>query len=235
MPIDVKKSQKSIAQDLRRKGFSYSEIGRQLALPKSTLSLWLKNLELTIEQKARLIKKRSDTAKKNILERKKYFQTEIETVKSGAKAEIKKISTRELWLIGIMLYGKERWQDKLRQTSKLGVYFTSSDPVHIRIFLKWLRDIGGVRNEELLCDMFLKGGADEERIKRHWSDITGLGERYFTRIYLQKSYPQEVLKQRVRKKNEFGQLRIRVRGSTMLKRQLQGWMQGIEEQIFKNV
>lgn len=59
----TEKYAKTLAIDLRKKGFSYSEIKKSIFVSKSTLSHWLKNLNLTEAQAERLKKKQLDAAK----------------------------------------------------------------------------------------------------------------------------------------------------------------------------
>jgi orotate phosphoribosyltransferase-like protein len=58
MKRDYKKLQ-SEAIKLRKAGLSYGEIRKKLNVAKSTLSLWLKSIPLTPEQKARLYTKKN--------------------------------------------------------------------------------------------------------------------------------------------------------------------------------
>lgn len=214
MPYNVANNQKSIVTDLRRKGFSYSEIARELALPKSTLSSWLKRVPLTDEQKNRLIKKRQLAARENGKKRIATLLATYDDVWRRSARDIKKISPRELWLMGIVLYGRE----------KRTVQFTSSDALQIKLFLRWLYEIGNLGNNELAFDIFIttpSQGEDPKRIERaiaHWMHITGMPKKYFTHIYRQRQ--KQV-------KDNFGQLRIRVKASSILARQISGWTHGI--------
>jgi transposase len=54
----VKVKEKEIAIELRRQGYSYSEILKRVPVAKSTLSLWLRSVGLAKQQKQRLTEKR---------------------------------------------------------------------------------------------------------------------------------------------------------------------------------
>ena len=54
----IKNELKSKAIELRKQGFSYSEILKQIPVAKSTLSVWLKNVGLSKKQKQKLTKKK---------------------------------------------------------------------------------------------------------------------------------------------------------------------------------
>ena len=203
----LEKYKQNIATDIRRRGFSYSEIESRLHIPKSTLSYWLKNLKLTPEQIKKLNDKRVETAKANAL--KKIFRTSriIEEVKNSSSRDVKGISKKELWLIGIVLY----WKNGNKSDLKKGVHFSSSDPYMLKLFLKWLREIGGIQNEEIKFEIFAPKKFFEEAINK-WSKITGFPGSCFKHLYIQKT----------------SFLRVKVAQSSMLARQIAGWIEGIK-------
>ncbi len=236
------KFQNSKAIELRKSGLSYSEIQKKLHLPKSTLSLWLRNVELSESQKKRLIDKRSDKAKSNIRKRILKNSELIEEIKTTSSKSIGEISKRELWLMGIILYWRERVSSGNESDIKNGVRFTSSDSNLIKLFLKWLQGIGGIKNDEIVFDIFI--GEDKkssvEAVKEvilYWSKITGFSKEHFlNHIYFQRNLPKRRLqpghKKRHRgvpKRSQFGFLRIRVRASSLLARQITGWVKGIQD------
>ena len=59
-----KNSSKDFATELRKGGYSYSEIKKFCSVPKSTLSYWFRDLKLSEPQLARLKKKRIEAAKR---------------------------------------------------------------------------------------------------------------------------------------------------------------------------
>lgn len=225
-----KNYRKSSAFDLRIKGFSYSEIKSALSIPKSTLSRWFKKIKLTETQLQKLNDRRLKTAKANFQKRTSKILKKIEEIKTLSANDIKKISKRELWLMGIALYWRERFLFGDGSDLRKGVRFTSSDPFLIRLFLMWLKEVGKLENKEIDFDIFV---AEDKRgltasIIKYWSRITGRVENNFTRIYFQKKR-QKRSKRKITKKSEFGFLRIRVKASSMLARQIAGWIKGIKE------
>ncbi|MDP3954488.1 MAG: hypothetical protein Q8Q06_03685 [bacterium] len=224
-----KQEQKKLARKLRRQGFSYSEIKKQVLVPKTTLAYWLRNIKLSEEQTGRLKKKRTDAARAG--SRKKTLRTleQIREIQKISVSDIGKISKRELWLMGLMLYWRERFLNKNDSDMQRGVRFTSSDSNLIKLFLKWLQDIGGLTKEEILFDIFMARSRSKKTNNAiaHWSGITGFPEKDFTRIYFQKIRIKKTKRQTI-KNSQNGLLRIRVRASSMLARQISGWISGIQ-------
>lgn len=209
---------KGIAIELRQKGFSYSEIKNSINIPKSTIAFWLKGIKLTDEQIKKLKNKRSEVARANSQKRVLKVSKAIEEIKVLSAKDIKEISKKELWLMGIVLYWRERFLHGHENDLRKGVRFTSSDPSLIKLFLKWLRDVGGIEDKEIYFDIF--AGKNQKnsisKIISHWSEVTGFPKSYFSRTYFYKH-----------KSGDF--LRIRVKASSMLARQIAGWIEGIKQ------
>ena len=133
-----KNSSKDFAIELRKGGYSYSEIRKFSSVPKSTLSYWFRDLKLSEPQLARLKKKRIEAAKRGSESKILKTAKAIEEIQKSSSKDIGKISKRELWLMGVVLYWRERLLNKNDSDLKKGIRFTSSDPHLIKLFLKWL-------------------------------------------------------------------------------------------------
>jgi len=224
---------KGIAIELRKKGLSYSEIKNSINIPRSTIAYWLKDIELSDEQVEKLKIKRSQVAKANIEKRVSRILLETEEIKTSSAKEIGGITKRELWLMGLMLYWRERFLTGNDSDVRKGVRFTSSDPDLIKLFLRWLQEIGKINDEELAFDIFIskdkRNLLDEAR--NFWSTVTGFSRGHFSRIYFYKSGKSG--KRKAIKRSEYGLLRIRVKASSMLARQIVGWISGARQRLFK--
>ena len=231
MSIYLEKYKKNIVIDMRKKGFSYSEIQNSIHIPKSTIAYWLRDVKLTSLQIEKLKNKIITTAKTNSEKKKLKTRELIEKIKSSSSDDIGKISKRELWLMGIVLYWREKLLLNKDSDLKKGINFTSSDPYLIKLFLKWLKEAGEIKSDEILFDIFTKTNKIE-RINQaisYWSELTGASPEDFSRIYFKK-LPRKTDEKRSSlssRKSKFGLLRIRVRASSMLARQMAGWMRGI--------
>lgn len=227
----TEKYRKNIALDMRKEGFSYSDIQKKLHIPKSTLSYWFRYVKLSKEQVEELDEKRSTTARANIEKRKLRMSRGIEALERSSAGAIRTISKRELWLMGTVLYWRERFLRGNENDIRKGVRFTSSDSYLIRLFLKWLFDIGRLQKEDIAFDIFIEEGKLQGAVQ-YWSKITGFPTSVFSRIYFLK--PRKIQK-RLFKKPYFGLLRIRVKASSLLARQIAGWIEGIQNYFWKEL
>lgn len=223
MTVDIYKNyRKNTALKLRREGHSYSEIRKIVDVSKSTLTFWFKNIKLDDEQLKNIRTKGKEIFREKI-------KNKNESIQKESAAAIKNISRRELWLIGIVLY----WRERLGGYDiKNGLRFSSDDPHLIRLFIKWLKDVGQIGNEEFLFDIFLKkdkkpSSAGQQRVlnaRRYWSKITDFPEGHFIHTYFNG-------KKKKVEENDFGFLRVRVAKSSILARQVAGWVEGMKNSL----
>ncbi len=206
-----KHNSKNFAIELRKGGYSYSEIRKYVSVPKSTLSYWFRGLKLSEPQVKRLKEKRIQAAQKGSRTRSAKISKAIEAIQRTSAKDIGKISKRELWLMGLVLF----WKNKNENDVKKGVRFTSSNPHLTVLFIRWLIDAGGIKNEEIDFDIFIGKRNQLNESIDYWAGITGFPKNSFSRYYL------------IKVKSP-GLLRIRVKASSMLARQIAGWISGIK-------
>lgn len=212
---------------LRRRGLSYSEIKSQFPVSKSTLSTWLKNIKMSgIRQ--RELRRRSIRGLLKGAEQKKMRRiSETNIIHSSAMQDIKIISKKELWLMGIVLYWACGLEEKDHRTG-LGVRLSSSNASIIKLFLEWLGQIGNIKKREIGFDLYLhesrKGMRDE--IISYWAKATGFPRTHFPHVYFQKN---KIKQKSTLNKIHHGLIRIRVKKSSLLSRQIAGWILGIKK------
>ncbi len=223
-----KNQEKEKAINFRREGLSYSEILKKVPVAKSTLSLWLRNIGLAVKQKQRLTEKRLAAAKRGGIAKRNYRQAITEQIKSKARLDLKSISGRELWLIGIALYWAEGHKAKENNPS-VRVRFTNSDPLMIKVYLKWLEKICKISLENIDFEIYIHETANIEKAKEYWPQVLNVPKEKFQKIRLKRN------KIRTKRKNigenYHGLLSIIVKRSTNLNREISGWIEGIVEKI----
>jgi len=219
---------KEKAISLRRSGFSYSEILKEIPIAKSTLSLWLRSVGLSKRQKQRITEKRLAAALRGGEIRRNNRISTVQKIYEEASRDIRKISKRELWLIGVMLYWAEGTKEKEGRPGS-GVQFTNSDPDMIKLFLFWLFEICAIKKEEIYFDIFIHENHKNNisRVVSYWSEITGYPNSYFSHIYFKKN----IIKTKRKNVGDsyFGLIKVRVKASSGLNRKIAGWTKGVIE------
>ena len=216
--------EKQRAIKLREKGYSYSEVLKQIPVAKSTLSLWLRSVGLSIKQKQRLTKKKLESALRGAKKKREQKIVLINKIHQEAEKDIKKITRRELWLMGIMLYWAEGSKEKRFATN---IQFSNSDSVMIKLFLRWLLDICKIDYNRIGFSIYIHEN-HKYRLKKivdYWIKQIGFSKKYLTGVYFKKGNPKT--KRTNIGENYYGVVRIRVRRSSDLNRKIIGWIHGI--------
>lgn len=225
----TKKHRKEQIFALRRRGFSYAEIRNRFPVSKSTLSKWLRSVPIPEKKRRELHRRSIRGLLKQAAERKQRRIADTAAIHEAAIRNVKEISEKELWLMGIVLYRAHGLEETERR-SGLGVRFSSSDPFTVRLFLEWLIRIGKIRRKDIVFDLYLHESRKDVQnaVLDHWSRSTGFPRAHFSHVYILKNKRKRKM---VHGKSEYGLMRVRVAASSALSRQISGWIQGIKNAL----
>lgn len=218
---------------LRKEGKTYSEILNAIPVAKSTLALWLKEVKLSKPQKQKFTNAKRLAALRGGQAKKKQRIEKQSKIILEAKSEIKNLSERELFLIGVALYWAEGSKEKEYQPGS-GFQFSNMDPKMIQFFLFWLQKVCKIDRNMIIFNIFLHEShkARMAEVKKFWSKITGFPLDNFSTVY----WKRNKLKKTNRKNTEekyYGVLKIKVKKSSDLVRKVAGWSEGIFEKVVK--
>lgn len=222
----IKIKEKAEAISLRKRGLSYSEILKKVPAAKSTLSLWLRSVGLSRRQKQRLTEKKLASVRRGWEKWHEQRLNLTNEINLKAKSEIRKLTPKEFWLIGIGLYWAEGTKEKERNVGQ-GVSFNNSDPRMIKFFLRWLKEILRIKDDDIKFEIYIHENSQNsiDKVKRYWAKITNNDLDKFRYIYFKKN------RVRTNRKNigdtYYGLLRITVRKSANLNRKISGWIEGL--------
>jgi len=218
---------KNKALNLRKQGKSYSEIEKVLDVPKSTLSFWLKDIPLSARAKQRLKQRVFDTSIKALINRNKR-QTIIAKEKSDKIIEdsaktIREINKKELKILGISLYWAEGYKQGVSKKWKC-VDFSNSDPVMIKIMMRFFREICEVKEGQFKIQLMLHNNDLKNKSLRFWQKITGIPVTQFMKVSIINSSSS---KQKREKRIPYGTIHIRIY-NTDLFHKIIGWIEGLK-------
>ncbi len=166
----VKRETRAAARKLREQGKSVGEIARILEVSKGSVSVWVRDIELTqaqieaLKENQRLYGNQNSGAKANQQRAKAkriaYQLAGREHAKTGS----------QLHLIGCMLY----WAEGAK--SRNAIYFANSDSNMMTLFMQFLRVELGVYNEDVRLLIHCHTNDEEEiaRIENYWTDLLQL-------------------------------------------------------------
>jgi DNA-binding transcriptional MerR regulator len=168
---EVKTEERDLARVLRREeGLPINEIARRLSVSKSSVSHWVRDIELTHEQRQILrdrnpaYNRQLNGARSNAA---RHRAARLEAQETG------RVRARELdplHIAGCMLF----WAEGSRNRNT--VRFTNSDPEMVRLFVTFLRRCFGIPDAQirLTCNLFADHVARQSQIEQYWLDVTEL-------------------------------------------------------------
>lgn len=211
---------KKIAILLRKRGLSYNEISKEIPIAKSTLSVWLKTVQLSKKHQDRLYSKRIHYLTLGSQSQKERRLRQVEIITNTAKGEISvPISDDAYRLFGAALY----WAEGTKGGS---LVFTNSDPHLILFMTKWLQKVFAISPDFLKASLNIYSQQNENLIKYFWSDLTGIPIGNFNRTFIKP-------KNKNFKKNNlyYGTIKIYVPKSTDLQIRVFGWVKKVLDNI----
>jgi hypothetical protein len=176
---------------LRKKGETYSEIRKALAVPKSTLSDWLNNYPLTEIQIARLQqklkRKRYLAIEKTRLTKLKKRESRLDRTYKKQRKRLLPLSIRELYLCGLFLY----WGEGVKGL-RSGVSLSNTDPKVVKFYYRWLTQVLKVPREKVRVAVHLYKDMNVKKALNFWSTELGLPLKQFIKPYIKVTKKSEI-------------------------------------------
>lgn len=217
-------SLKREAIKLRRRGLSYGEIRKGIAVSKSTLSFWLKDVPLKPEHKKRLYTKQIEILSRGPQSQKERRAREVKNIINKATQEIKMpLSKNTYRLMGAALY----WAEGSKTTH---FAITNSDPHLIAFMVEWFQVMFGIPPQQLKVHLNIYPQQNEGRIKKFWSDLTNIPLENFGKSFIKP--PNKGFK-----KNNlyYGTISVRVMRGTDYRHRVFGWIQKSLQEVDSKV
>jgi len=176
----MKSEEKHKAIHLRRQGESIKEIAHKLHVAPSSVSIWVRDIELTNQQRQRLNKRgfSVDAIEKRRIARIGHTKKRHQDLMDSAGKMIGNITQRELWLIGIALYWGEGGK-----TNHGSARVANSDPAVIQIMMRFFREICKVPEGKFTGHVHTFSHLNVESAEKYWSRISRIPRKKFYKTY----------------------------------------------------
>jgi hypothetical protein len=146
------------------------------------LSYWFHKLDLPAEAKEALKNNIEVAYRRGLLafneKRTKRIKAENAQTYKEASKEIPSLSKTELMLIGAALYWGEG-VNKIPERGYQAVAFTNSNPLMIKIFLRYLREVLKISDEKMKPGVIVHPNISPEEAKEYWAKVTNLAKEKF--------------------------------------------------------
>jgi len=217
-----KLEEKRLAIELRKKGFSYSEIKKEVSVSKDTLSRWCRDIVLSPQQLQRLLQKKLSGSEKGRIKGAKLQQQkriqEIKNLEISGDKDVGKLDKRDRFLIGTSLYVAEGYK-----TDKC-IGFSNSDPKLIKFMVEWFKEFLHIKSEKFRGAVWIHDNLDSRLAEKYWSDLTKIPLNQFNKTYISKNKTES---NKIRKNiHNYGVFSIRI-SDAKSQRKILGWIHGI--------
>ncbi|MFZ2484554.1 MAG: hypothetical protein WAX80_02080 [Minisyncoccia bacterium] len=217
----MKVKEREHARALRKEGKSMNQIISETGYSKASVSFWTRDILLTEDQRNKIsqrgrsmesIERRRASRNLNISKKRK-------TIIDSAKKDFSNLTAKELKLIGAMIYWGEG-----RKAGNWSVSLANSDPVIIRVMMKFFREVCNVPEAKFRAHIHTFEGAPVRKIEKYWAQISGVPTNQFYKTYTKPS------KASLQKRNTlpYGTLDVYVH-DTKLFLTIKGWIERIGE------
>jgi len=159
------------ARQLRRTGLPLSEIALRVGVSKSSVSLWVRDVEFEPRPPVTRGRRRAP----NALQRRK--QAEIDRLVEEGRSHIGRLSEREFLVAGVALYAGEG------SKRDGAVKFANTDPRMVAFYCAWLRRFFEIDEARLRVRLYLHEGLDLAASIAFWSALTSIPPSQFLKPY----------------------------------------------------
>jgi len=187
---------------LRKQGLSLKDIVGELKKPISTISLWVRHVELTPEQKSYLDSRNPvknynlykntaaiERTKITWMERRKKYQ------EMGREICQEAYKNKDIdFFVGIVLY----WTEGYRSRNRNVVHFSNTDLVMVKVFVKFIKKFFDVEDNEICVTLhcWLGNNVTLKDVEDYWIKNLELNK-----INLRKTYVEQKRKVTGKRKN----------------------------------
>lgn len=196
-------------RNLRKKGYSISEISLDLDKSKSVVSRYIQGVDVLPEYKEILIKKQGGSKIRSEELWKKY--------KINASEILKEISSRDRLILLIGIYWGEGTKKELN--------IINGDPVLLKAFVDIIKDFG-VSKERIKASIRIYDNMNYKKALYFWSNMLDLSSESF--------FNPEIVNSNKKSKFKFGMCRLRVEKSSKEFKLLISLINNIKEQIMSS-
>ena len=213
------------ARELRKQGISVRIIAKVLHVSKSTASLWVRDIILSLAQLEKLRQQNIKGGEKGrILGALKQKRDRLERIQKGIRKGKRiffhKFTSRELLIAGTALY----WAEGTKKSRE--VTFCNSDNKLINFMIHWLLRYFHIKRERIRCAVGINEihREREEYVKNYWSKVTHIPLSQFTKTSFKKVTNKKIYENF---ENHFGTLTVKLARPGQIYYDILGFIEGM--------
>jgi hypothetical protein len=172
----MKAAERERARTLRLEGMSINDILKRVPAAKSSISTWVRDIELTEEQIAAMASKSAAARERTIQTKRIKREARIGGWFREAEQEYEVLSQNVRFMFGLALYIGEGSKRK-----EAALEISNCDPGVIRKAILFFEDIG-IKRAKMRCRINLHPHLPEEEVLAYWRGITGFNACQFWKV-----------------------------------------------------
>jgi predicted transcriptional regulator len=206
---------------LRKNGESIKKIAKILGVAKASVSVWVREVPISLRQREKLFlnSQSLEVVEKRRNSRIKNEKAKRQIIIDNAGQDIKSISKEELKIIGSIFYWAEGGKTK-RGMARVA----NSDPVMIRLMMRFFREVCGVRELKFRCHIHTHSHLNVSKCLSYWSEVTNIPISQFYKTYSKPS----IASKGKRDSLPFGTLDVIICDTNLFLR-IMGWIEKIKK------
>lgn len=181
------------ARKMRSEGTSVKSISKELGVAKSTASLWVRDIILSIEQLQKIRKSwmtatEANRLKGSLMQKQRRIDL-IKKMELFGEKSFKGLTDKEFFAAGVCLY----WAEGSKKTRKLQI--CNSDPRLIIFMIEWFKRFFGLGTDRYSVRITMNQTQKDKEmeIKKYWSEltkipITSFNKTNFTHVIPKKTF-----------------------------------------------
>ncbi|MBM3206414.1 MAG: hypothetical protein FJZ43_02240 [Candidatus Staskawiczbacteria bacterium] len=177
---------KEKAISLRKRGFSIGYVEKKLGISRSTLSGWFKNIELTKEQKERLLQNRKlglISAQKKGGQWHAYQGNQRRAV---IRRDIEKLFPKKVFnkKTGELIIAAFYLAEGSKKENAFSI--ANSNPTILKCIINLLRYLYALDESKFRCCLHLRNDQNEKKVKNYWSNLLNIPKEKFHKTQFDK-------------------------------------------------
>ncbi len=218
----AKVAEQQRARMLRQQGWSIKAIAKHLGVSRGSVSLWVRDIMLTQEQRKNLENKasqiRCEKARQTRLARE---ETRREKEREKARELYRRFKNEPFFMAGLTGY----WAEGSKTCDYLMV--ANTDPQFLKMMMRWLICYCGVKMEDFTLSVSIHSdlGVTEKECRQFWKKQLGLP---IAHLYWKENKGHNYR----RRRSYFGTAYLKVRRSKKLLEHVKEWINCLNKEAF---